>query len=224
MKKKDSKELWLEIDSRISKESFTLGPYASDLYFNDPAMLAFITSRYKFCAKMLSGFDTVMEIGCGDAFGGAILAKQVNRLICLDINEPLLKENSERMKKFSNIEYKYHDFRVNPYSEKVDAVILVDVIEHIYLEEENKFLSNIKSSLNSQGVCLIGTPNIESEKYASKHSRDGHVNLKSHVMLKKIGSDYFHNSFLFSMNDEVVHTGLSQMAHYLWILCVTPRS
>ncbi len=29
--------------------------------------------------------------------------------------------------------------------------------------------------------------------------------------------------FLFSMNDEVVHTGFSKMAHYLLALCVTPK-
>ena len=30
---------------------------------------------------------------------------------------------------------------------------------------------------------------------------------------------YFENVFLFSMNDEVVHTGFSPMAHYLFVIC-----
>ena len=34
---------------------------------------------------------------------------------------------------------------------------------------------------------------------------------------------HFHNVFLFSMNDEVVHTGFSPMAHYLLALCCTKR-
>ena len=34
---------------------------------------------------------------------------------------------------------------------------------------------------------------------------------------------YFKNVFLFSMNDEVVHTGFSKMAHYLICLCVGAR-
>ena len=38
--------------------------------------------------------------------------------------------------------------------------------------------------------------------------------------MKLIGDKYFENSFLFSMNDEVVHTGFGPMAHYLIILGV----
>ena len=33
--------------------------------------------------------------------------------------------------------------------------------------------------------------------------------------LKKLMQHYFHNVFMFSMNDEVVHTGFHPMAHYL---------
>jgi len=31
--------------------------------------------------------------------------------------------------------------------------------------------------------------------------------------------NYFNNVFLFSMNDEVVHTGFNKMAHYLIAIC-----
>ena len=30
---------------------------------------------------------------------------------------------------------------------------------------------------------------------------------------------FFHNVFVFSMNDEVIHTGFQPMAHYLWTVC-----
>mgnify|MGYP007028595943 CR=1 FL=1 len=35
---------------------------------------------------------------------------------------------------------------------------------------------------------------------------------------------FFDNVFLFSMNDEVVHTGFTPMAHYLFALCVGPKT
>ncbi len=147
MKKSDSKELWLELEKKMPKQSFNLGPYTTQAYYDDPACLTFITSRYKFCAKMLSGLNTVLEIGCGDGFGGAIVAQRVDRLICTDINQPLLKDNKSRMGHFSNIEYHYHDFRERPYPEKVDGIYLVDVIEHIFPEEKPDFLSNLIGSL-----------------------------------------------------------------------------
>ena len=202
---------------------FNLGPYTTQAYYDDPVCLSFITSRYKFCAKMLSGLDTVLEIGCGDGFGGAIVAQRVKKLYCTDINESLLEDNKSRMEKFNNIEYHYHDFRESPYPNKVDGIYLVDVIEHIFQEEEHDFLSNLVTSMNHNGTCLIGTPNITADKYASVYSREGHINLKDHESLKTIGEKYFNNSFLFGMNDEVVHTGFPQMAHFLWLLCVSPK-
>ena len=223
MKNSDSKKFWLNLEKDIPKQSFSLGPYTTQAYYDDPACLSFITSRYKFVAKMLSGLNTVLEIGCGDGFGGAIVAQRVDRLICADINKPLLEDNASRMGHFSNIEYHYHDFREGPYSEKVDAIYLVDVIEHIFIDEEPAFLLNLVASLNDNGICLIGTPNITADQYASEYSKEGHINLKDHESLKAIGENYFKNSFQFGMNDEVVHTGFSPMAHFLWVLCMDPR-
>jgi cyclopropane fatty-acyl-phospholipid synthase-like methyltransferase len=219
----NSKDLWLQLEKNIPNQSFQFGPYSTQAYFDDPACMAFITSRYKFCAKMLSGLKTVLEIGCGDGFGGAIVAQKTDKLICTDINEAILRDNEKRMGHFSNIEYHYHDFREKPYQEKVNGIFLVDVIEHIFPSEETNFLENLSNSLSDNGICLIGTPNLSSEKYASKYSKIGHVNLKDHMSLKSIGEKYFKNSFLFGMNDEIVHTGFSQMCHYLWALCVDSK-
>ena len=35
--------------------------------------------------------------------------------------------------------------------------------------------------------------------------------------------DHFHNVFIFSMNDEVVHTGFAPMPHYYFALCCGRR-
>ena len=219
----NSKDLWLQLEKNIPNQSFQFGPYSTQAYFDDPACMAFITSRYKFCAKILSGLKTVLEIGCGDGFGGAIVAQKIDKLICTDINEPLLRDNEKRMSHFSKIKYQYHDFRERPYEEKIDGIFLVDVIEHIFVSEETNFLKNLSDSISDNGICLIGTPNVSSEKYASEYSKIGHVNLKDHMSLKSIGEKHFKNSFLFGMNDEIVHTGFPQMCHYLWILCVGPK-
>jgi len=58
-------------------------------------------------------------------------------------------------------------------------------------------------------------PSLESQKYASKLSRIGHVNCKTKNELKNFLYRHFNNVYLFSMNDEVVHTGFDQMSHYI---------
>jgi 2-polyprenyl-3-methyl-5-hydroxy-6-metoxy-1,4-benzoquinol methylase len=224
MEEKDSKKLWLEFEQEyIPKSNFSLGPYTTQGYLEDPACHAFMTSRYKFCSRMLSDLGEVLDIGCGDGFGGAIVSQKVGKLLCTDINAPLLKDNEQRMSNFPNIAYSYHDFRSAPHERKFDAIYLVDVIEHIFTHEENRFLENICLSLKDNGICLIGTPNKTAEKFASKFSKEAHVNLKDEGGMRTIGKTFFENSFLFGMNDEIVHTGYPAMSHYLWIMCVGPK-
>jgi hypothetical protein len=79
-------------------------------------------------------------------------------------------------------------------------------------------------SLNPRGVLILGMPSLESQAHASPPSREGHVNCKTGNALKELGAKYFANVFVFSMNDEVVHTGFYPMAHYLIALCCGPMA
>lgn len=216
----DSKELWLELKKSIPNESMSLGQATTAAYLTDPKMLCFIASRYKFVSKLIAGTNTVLEVGCGDCFGAPIVAQSVKTLHCTDIDPKTLQDCKSRLSAYSNIDFSYHDFRAEPFPTKVDAFYSVDVLEHIYPSEEEKFLENLVSSLTPDGFSIWGTPNIFSEQYASKYSKLGHVNLKDHESLKNTMQRYFKHVFLFSMNDEVIHTGYHKMSHYLWALCV----
>jgi 2-polyprenyl-3-methyl-5-hydroxy-6-metoxy-1,4-benzoquinol methylase len=218
----DSKKLWTEIDGAIDVKEIRLGRYTSDDYINDPKHLSFVTSRYKFAAKMLDSKEAVLEIGCGDGFGAPIVADAVGNLTCTDINEDMLERNSTRNPLPQNLTFKYADFRKDSYQPRANAIYLIDVIEHIYPGEESSFIGNVVDTLMDDGVLLLGTPNKTAEAYANEWSRKSHVNLKTHDSLRELGLKHFQNVFLFGMNDEVVHTGYAPMCHFLWALCVTP--
>jgi 2-polyprenyl-3-methyl-5-hydroxy-6-metoxy-1,4-benzoquinol methylase len=219
----DSKAHWLSIRTNLDQFDISLGRATAQGYVKDPRMLCFITSRYKFASKMLADSDVVIEIGCGDAFGAPIVAQSVKRLICTDIDEETIGLNRKRCEVFKNIEFHYHNFRADPYPESARAIYLVDVIEHIFQKEESILMTNLVKSLTPDGFVLMGTPNKYAEQYASQHSREGHVNLKTQQSLREMLSGYFQNVFMFSMNDEVVHTGYDPMAHYVWGLGVGIR-
>ncbi|SVC88588.1 uncharacterized protein METZ01_LOCUS341442, partial [marine metagenome] len=104
-----------------------------------------------------------------------------------------------------------------------DALYSLDVMEHIRIEKEATFLANICRSLRDHGVAIIGMPSIESQTYASPESKQGHVNCKTGDQLRYSLNKYFNNVFMFSMNDEIVHTGFFPMAHYLIGLCCGPK-
>jgi len=201
-----------------------LGPYASHDWYNDPKHLLFIISRYKFCARMLEGHDRIADFGCGDGTGMPILLQSVTRVVGVDIVPEVINYNQQFNKYPERVEYKVHNIIKSPLAEPLDAAISMDVIEHVEHKDEDTFIANIAKSLKANSPCIIGTPNITAQDYASESSRHEHINLKSHASLKTLMLRHFHSVFLFSMNDEVLHTGFHAMSHYIFALAVNPKN
>lgn len=200
-----------------------LGPYSSYTWRRDPRHLFFTLSRYKFCSKMLQGKKSVLEVGCGDAVGAPLLLQNVERLHCVDLEPVIIEDDRKRNEFGERLTFQAADLTEVALTGNFDAVVSLDVLEHITSGKEDQFLYNLRVGLHTNGVCIIGTPNITSDQFASTNSRDGHINLKSHDTLRSSLQKHFQNIFLFGMNDEVVHTGFLPMAHYLFALCVSPR-
>jgi len=191
-----------------------MGPYASYTWRRDPKHLFFSMARYKFCARILAGKENILEIGCGDAFGMPIMLQSVNKVHGIDI-EPLIIELNKKLNEHPNrCRFETLDITQKAVKQKYDGAVCLDVIEHIAKNKERLFMSNIVSALKKNAVLIMGTPNIEAHKWASVNSREGHINLKSAESLKELLRSSFKNVFLFSMNDEIVHTGFYPMAHY----------
>jgi hypothetical protein len=80
------------------------------------------------------------------------------------------------------------------------------------------------ASLNDHGTLILGMPSLQSQPYASPLSKAGHVNCKDASDFRALMMEYFHHVFVFSMNDEVVHTGFSPMANYLIAVCCEQKN
>jgi len=201
----------------------TLGLMSSHTWITDPKRLLFVLSRYKFVARMLHGMNKVLEIGCADAFGTRIVSQAVGSLTATDF-DPLFVEDAGRNTKEPYLfECIVHDILKDPFPGSFDGVYSLDVIEHVPQEKEDIFISNIVKSINPQGTAIIGTPSLQSQVHASSASKEGHINCKDGEQLKNLLQKYFNNIFIFSMNDEVIHTGFTPMAHYLIALCCYPK-
>lgn len=188
-------------------------------WYDDPKRLSFHFSRYKFVSKMLSGRQNVLEVGCADAFGTRVVVQEVKNLVAVDIEPAFINDVNDRMSEKWKFKAMVHDILKAPVPGKFDGIYSLDVLEHISASDEDAFMQNIVGSLADNGAVIIGMPSLESQQYASKASKAGHVNCKSGPHLKTFLEKYFHNVFLFSMNDEVVHTGYHGMAHYIIGLC-----
>ena len=191
----------------------SIGNNTSHSFLSDPARFSFSLSRYKFVAKMFEDFNEVLEVGAGDGFKSTIVGQFCKNLTLSDLELENQKEyDRTKVKKFKFI---LNDFTKKSLKKKYDGIYLLDVLEHISKKEENLFLTNLKKSLKTNGSIIIGMPSLESQKYASKLSKLGHINCKTKKELRKFLHHHFNNVYLFSMNDEVVHTGFDKMSHYI---------
>lgn len=203
------------IDFAEKRGSISLGLLKSREWIEDPRRFLFSQSRYKFVSKMLSGRKRVLEIGCGDAFNAPIVMQEVRHLTVTDFDAEFIADANARRQPEYPYEAKVHNFLDGPFAGTFDAAYSLDVLEHIDARDERRFVGNVLQCLTPDAVMVIGMPSLESQVYASAGSKAGHINCKTAADLKTLMESFFHSVFMFSMNDEVIHTGFHRMAHYI---------
>lgn len=186
-----------------------LGPMHDHSFRTDPKHLGFVLRRYHFVARMLRGQGAVLEVGCGDGTGATVVIPAVKFWTGVD-REPQQPRS---------LPIYQHDMLTGPYRSDWDAIYALDVLEHIPPEVENLFFININGSLAPNGVVIIGTPSLESQPYASKLSKQHHVNCKTGAEFLDTLQRHYHNVFLLGLNDYALHDGFDQFCHYRLALC-----
>ncbi|MEK6233719.1 MAG: class I SAM-dependent methyltransferase [Planctomycetales bacterium] len=204
-------EVWSGVKDMLGRQSTTLGPRWSRRLRVDPIQLAFTLSRYKFAAKLACRKNRVLELGCGEGIGCSILAENVASYLGVDRDAAAIQAAETNWKTESR-RFQADDFLGKTYGE-FDAVVALDVIEHISPENETAFLDTVSRNLNGDGICVIGTPNLAAAVPASGNQNG--LNLYDPDRLAAALDKVFHTVLRFAVNDEVVHTGGDAMAHYL---------
>src|SRR3981081_1848050 len=202
-----------------------LGLMMNQAWHDDPKRLPFPFARYKFAARMLSGCKNVLEVGCGDAFPSRIVQQEVERLTVTDFDPIFIQEATRRSAPGWELAGAFvHDMLSGPPQGNYDGMYALDVLEHILPENEDVFLANMAASLDAAGTLIIGMPSLESQPYASRLSKEGHVNCKSQPVLKVTMQRHFHNVYMFCMNVGVLHVGYPKMAHYVLAVCCNKKA
>ena len=206
--------LYSKLDER---KTVRLGSHWAYNYLNDPKRLSFVLSRYRLAAQMSSRARSVLELGCSDGIGATTLKQGRNSYLGIDLDKKAIQHAIDSLSHQDGFDFIYNDFMGKEYG-SFDAVVSLDVIEHIHKEHEAEYLSTIWKNCHDQGVVIIGTPNITAAQYASAESNLGHVNLFSQQRLCDSLSAFFHSVFPFGMNDELPHCGYANMSHYIFAI------
>ncbi len=219
-----SRDAWQNVTRLEHPEGFLLGPINADTFLRDPKHMGFMLARYKFAAKMLRRCARILEVGCGEGLGAYLLVRDTAAAVTgVDFDPAQIQYATAQVQPHGagRLAFQCADLAAwDPGSARYDGVLSIDVIEHVHPQDEAAFLDHCAGALVPGGLAVIGTPNIATDAFASPPSRAGHINLFDHTRLLATLERHFAHVFLFSMNDEVVHTGFYPMAHYYMVLCV----
>jgi len=104
---------------------------------------------------------TILEVGCGVGYGANFISSDF-KVVGLDISKDALRE----ARKYKHIHWILGDGTSLPFKdESFDAVISLQVIEHIKKREVFAYLNEIKRVLKRGGIFILTTPNRDLRLY-----------------------------------------------------------
>ncbi|HPY24826.1 MAG TPA: methyltransferase domain-containing protein [Mycobacterium sp.] len=109
---------------------------------------------YQHCAAMCAGQD-VLEAGCGEGYGAALLASAARRVVAVDYDAATVAHVRSR---YPSVEVMEGNLAALPLADaSVDVVVNFQVIEHLW--DQPQFVTECLRVLRPGGVLLMSTPN-----------------------------------------------------------------
>lgn len=209
-------------DQRSNHPAITLSPEYAELFELNTLMVLIKLARYKFAARMLKKTDNVLEVGSGTGIGAQFLAQHCDFVTGLEIKEADHGDavTSQRRKNVRFLLQSLFDYDLNA---RHDAVVCLDVIEHMGAEEGDAFVKRMAHHTKPDGMLIMGSPSIYSYPHQGKYSQASHVHCYDQQEMVDLVDRYYRRSLVFSMNDEIVHTGHPKMAWYYIAIGMMPR-
>lgn len=112
-------------------------------------------AAYRWAAEQVRD-RRVLDAGCGEGYGTALLAEGTREIVGMDRREAVEVARARHQR--AGLEYRIGDLtRLAELSERFDAVLSFQVIEH--LEDPLEFLRGLASVTAPGGTILVTTPN-----------------------------------------------------------------
>ena len=187
---------------------------------DNPLDFLILLARYKFAARLVDKADRVLDAGCGHGLGTVFLRPFCRTAVGVDADGELIAHCRESYGDLDRVSFEVADVRDLPHGEPYDAVVSMDVIEHLSVADGRRMLESIHRETRPGGLVVVGTPNARSAEFASARRRATHEHEYGFGEFKQTLQDVFGRAMVFSMTDETVGTGFGELAWYLMGVCV----
>ncbi|MBK5284112.1 MAG: class I SAM-dependent methyltransferase [Bacteroidia bacterium] len=112
---------------------------------------------YEFVLPLIEG-KKVLDLGCGLAYGTALMAEHVNEITGVDYDESTIASNKLRYRNISNLTFIRAAVPPLPFSDNsFDVITMFQFIEHLH--ERKKLLQECFRVLKQGGTLILTTPN-----------------------------------------------------------------
>ena len=217
------REQWQEVINAMETVPLVLDARISYTMRTSLTGMLFMLARYKFGMKMMQNRSLIkiIDFGCNEGLGTLMLRQNINAqsIIGVDFDSDAIKWAKENIAD-DILQFVEADFMGKIFmGGGADAVISLDVIEHIPKEKEILYRDTVYDNLNESGFAVIGTPNLTIYPYANTINKKAHINNFDQKRLYELFSERFRNVFIFGMNDESVNTGFYPFSCYIFALC-----
>lgn len=149
----------------------------------------------------------ILEVGCGDGYGAAFLAKLVRSIIAVDYeNEVILTAQSKY--KANNLKYLCMDATRLGFNEnEFDLVCSFQVIEHIPENRLLTYLTELKRVLKPDGELYLSTLNLEKVMKDSSIYKKNPAHCKEFRIseLKVVLSEVFNDYVIYGLHPSLKH-------------------
>lgn len=192
------KKIWDQTAEMHGNFSVPLSRKISAQFIDRPTEIVALLSRYKFSAKLGAKKGHILEIGCGSGFGAPILGEFADSYLGID-------EDGDEIESAQNnlSPPKFHFARSTFIGQKFrlfDGIISITATP-LNQNRFEPFLKTILENLNENGIIVLGYKNA--------------LDFDIHPILGNL----FHQTFLFSMNQEILFSGHSNHSEYCF--CVS---
>jgi 2-polyprenyl-3-methyl-5-hydroxy-6-metoxy-1,4-benzoquinol methylase len=177
--------------------------------WGDPGLFAWHRARYDFALRFVAG-QRVLDVGCGEGYGPALLAKRAREVVAVDYSPEAVRHAHERYAS-ANVRFEVADAtELSSSLGEFDVVTCFEVIEHI--ERDDTLLSGIKRILRPAGLLILSTPNALVDRLfetvgAHEHY-EYHVNMLTPAELRKRAKRHFRSVTIYgqSVRGNTLHT------------------